>query len=165
MSNDNQVNQDLVLKTTYNPNNGDSSSKVVKKVQLTDGERKLLDEANLGNAILNDLDRQWLALATKPFSEELKEKSEFIKKAVMTELNFTEDDQLLPLGLRHHLAQLAGHRFNYLDMFEEDIMYMEESTLRERLKWFNMLAALDYIVIYHLSGNSGCIEKMVQPPL
>lgn len=113
---------------------------------------------------MNDLDHQWLASATKPFSEELKEKSEFIKKAVMQELNFTEDDQLLPLGLRHHLTRLAGHRFNYLDKFEDDIEGMDKDDMRDRLKWFNMLATLDYIVIHHLSGNSGHVENIEPKP-
>lgn len=116
-------------------------------------------QANVNNKLTkaqdngSTLDEQWIALANKSFKAELEAKVDVIKKAVIKELKLSEDVVMTTLTLRHHLAQLAGHRFNYPELFEEDIEGIDKDDLLLKLQWFNKLAIVDYSITYTLMST------------
>lgn len=121
------------------------SSQLTLKIPATEAELKMMqDWADL----LND------------DSNSVEAKFRQIKKAVMDELGFTKDEDLQPLGLRYHLNRLAGHRYNDLEMFKEDIEGKDKDDLREQMYWLNMSVALNYVDMVLRGNNKGYIERM-----
>jgi hypothetical protein len=104
----------------------------------------------------------WAKGLGQSLEDDMRSKFEHIKKVVMDELGYTEDRQLMPLGLKTHLERLAGHRFNYLEMFKDDIKYQDEASLRRQLYFFNLLAALNTVGSYLKGEWAGHEEVMVE---
>lgn len=92
----------------------------------------------------------------------LKKKLDEIRQSVMDAFGYADEDQLYPLGLRHHLAGLAKHDPDNFDNFKEEVIKLDKEELINRLDWYRKLSFVNTYVLHYAQANMDNAEYYLQ---